>query len=57
MKGVSYTLSKVLGKVKEACSSVPGGKFCVWSILREKGFAYIKRDSKRIICGQEHVIE
>ena len=48
------TLSKVLGKVKEACS-FPGGKFCLWRILREKVFAYIKRDRKRFIYKQEHV--
>ena len=48
------TLSKVLGKVKEACS-FPGGKFCLWRILREKGFAYIKRDRKRFINKQDHV--
>ena len=29
------TLSKVLGKVKEACS-FPGGKFCLWRILRRR---------------------
>ena len=49
------TLSKVLGKVKEACS-FPGGKFCLWRVLWEMGFAYIKRDSKRFIYEQEHVI-
>ena len=48
------TLSKVSGKVKEACS-FPGGKFCLWRILREKGFSYIKRDRKRFIYKQEHV--
>ena len=46
------TLSKVL--VKEACS-FPGGKFCLWRILQEKGFAYIKRDCKRFIYKQEDV--
>ena len=45
------TLSKVLGKVKEACS-FPDGKFCLWRILREKVFAYIKRDRKRFIYKQ-----
>ena len=44
------TLSKVLGKVKEACS-FPGGKFCLWRILRES-----KQDSKRFIYKQRHVI-
>ena len=48
------THSKVLGMVKEACS-FPGGKFCLWRILRKKGFAYIKRDRKRFIYKREHV--
>ena len=50
-RSILYTLSKILGKVK-----VPGGKFCLWRILREMGFAYIKRDSKWFIYEQEHVI-
>ena len=52
---MEYYLSKVLGKVKEACSFA-GGKFCLWRNLRGKVFAYIKRDSKRFIYEQEHVI-
>ena len=49
------TLSKVLGKVKEACS-FPGGKFCLWRNLREKGFAYIKRDRKRFFTNRSMYI-
>ena len=41
------TLSCILMKVKED-SAFPGGRFCLWRILKEMGFTYKKR--QQTIC-------
>ncbi len=36
------TVSGVLEKIKEQCG-FPGGRFCMWRVLREMGYSYKKR--------------
>ena len=50
------TVSGVLEKVKEQCG-FPGGRFCMWRVLRELGFSYKKRDGKQYIYEQRNTIE
>ena len=48
------TVSGVLLNEKEQCG-FPGGKFCMWCVLRELGFSYNKRDSKQYIYKQTNM--
>ena len=50
------TASGVLQQVKEQCG-FPGGRFCMWRVLRELGFSYKKWDSKQYIYEQRHILE
>ena len=33
------------------------GRFCLWRCLKEMGFVYKKRDTKRYIYKQKYIIE
>ena len=50
------TISGILEKVKEQCG-FPGGRFCMWRVLRELGFSYKKRDNKHYIYEQRNILE
>ena len=50
------TLSKVLERVKEDCG-FPGGRFCLWRILKEMGYSYKKKDDKQFLYEQRHILE
>ena len=49
-------MSSLLEKVKEAYG-FPGGRFCLWRVLRDMGFAYKKRDTRQYIYEQPRIIE
>ena len=42
------TLTNVLAKAKEEIN-FPGGRFCMWRVLRDLGFTYKKRDTRIFI--------
>ena len=48
-------ITGVLEKAKAECS-FPGGRFCMWRLLKELGFYYKKRDRRRYVLEQQHVI-
>lgn len=50
------TISAVLEKVKEQCS-FPGGRFCMWRVLKGMGFTYKKRDNKQYLYEQQNILE
>ena len=49
------TIAAVLEKAKEECG-FPGGRFCLWRVLKEMGFTYKKRDNKKYIYEQTHIL-
>ena len=50
------TIAAVLEKAKEECG-FPGGRFCLWRVLKEMGFTYKKRDNKKYIYEQTNILE
>ena len=50
------TLAAVLEKVKEVCG-FPGGRYCLWRVLREMGFNYKKKDGKQFIYERADILE
>ena len=40
-----YTIAAVLEKAREECG-FPGGRFCLWRVLKGMGIIYKKRDNK-----------
>ena len=50
------TLSAVLEKVKEECV-FPGGRYCLWRVLREMGFNYKKKDGKQFLYERTDIID
>ena len=49
------TLAAVLEKVKEECR-FPGGRYCLWRVLREMGFNYKKKDGKQFIYERADIL-
>ena len=52
----SPTLCSVLEKVKEEFG-FPGGKFCLWRVLKEMGYSYKKKDNKQFLYEQRSILE
>ena len=50
------TIAAVFEKAKEECG-FPGGRFCLWRVLKEMGFTYKKRDNKKYIYEQTNILE
>jgi len=49
------TLSAVLEEVKKECS-FPGGRYCLWRVLRGIGFAYKRKDGKQFIYERSDIL-
>lgn len=50
------TITGILQKVKEQCG-FPGGRYCMWRVLRDMGFTYKKRDNKKYVYEQPNILE
>ena len=54
---VSSTIGNLrIFPAKEECG-FPGGRFCLWRVLKEMGFTYKKRDNKKYIYEQTNILE
>ena len=50
------TLCSVLEKTKEEFG-FPGGRFCLWRVLKETGYSYKKKDNKQFLYEQRNILE
>ena len=50
------TLCSVLEKIKEEFG-FPGGRFCLWGVLKEMGYSYKKKDNKQCLYEQRSILE
>ena len=46
------TIAAVLEKAKEECG-FPGGRFCLWRVLKEMGFTYKKETTKNTYTNRQ----
>ena len=50
------TIAAVHEKAREECG-FPGGRFCLWRVLKGMGFPYKKRDNKKYIYKHTNILE